>query len=525
MNPLPLVVIAGRPNVGKSTLFNRIVGGRPALVEDEPGVTRDRRYAEADFAGRSFLVVDAGGLDIVAKAGGLKAAIHRQAWQAVLEANVVVLVVDAREGITPADHDVAELVRSAGRPVVVVANKVDHARIENQSAEAYELGLGTVYGVSAAHGRGIGDLLDELVRILAELDVKVGAAARVEGEGREPEEGEGRTDGPFCPPLEGEGPTEVPSMEGRRRLAAVLDSLDGEGTQPPVDHRAARARSRPSINAAAEQASAALVVRPIRLAFVGRPNVGKSSLVNRILGEERVLVHELPGTTTDPVDTPFEFQDRGYVLVDTAGIRRKPRITTSVERVSVSMALRQIAKSDVAAIVIDALRGPAQQDARIASEVIEASRGALVVINKADLLGSGPQRETAERELRRRLHEEMPFASFAPVLMVSAKTGQGVLQMLEESWRIYEEHGSRVPTAELNRFFAEISSIRPPPSVKGRRVKIFYLTQPATHPPTFLLWASSPGDIDRSYRRFIVNQLRERFGFAGTPIRLVIRAR
>jgi len=445
----PLVAIVGRPNVGKSTLYNRLVGGRPALVEDVPGVTRDRRYGEAEFGGRSFRVVDTGGMDPTAPASALMAGVHRQAARALDEADLIVFVTDARDGLTPVDREVAELLRRADVPVLVVANKVDSEKQEALAAEIYELGLGDVFALSATHGRGTRDLLDAIL-------------AALPGERAEPEVAE-------------------------------------EAAEPPAEEHA------------------------VRLAFVGRPNVGKSSLVNRLLGEERVLVHDQPGTTTDPVDTPFELVGRRYVLVDTAGIRRRARIEEPTEKISVSMALGQIERADVAILVVDATEGPAEQDAKIAGAIEEAGRAVVIAVNKDDLLGT--RAREAEKKLREDLRDVLPFVSFAPIRFVSAKTGHGVTDLVDAAQAAYDEHGRRIPTAELNRFFAEVCETHPPPTFRGRSVRIFYLTQVGAHPPTFVLWANRPELVHYGYRRFLVNQLRERFGFAGTPVRIVTRRR
>jgi GTP-binding protein len=451
MAALPLVAIVGRPNVGKSTLYNRLIGGRPALVEDVPGVTRDRRYGEVEFAGRRFRLVDTGGLDPSAPASALTAGVHRQAALAIGEADVIVFVTDVRDGLTATDREVADLLRRAEQPVLVVANKVDSDRQEALVGEIHELGLGDVLALSATHGRGARDLLDAILALLPE----------------------------------GEGEDEAaPEPEA----------------EPAGD-------------------------RPVRLAFVGRPNVGKSSLVNRLLGEERVLVHDLPGTTTDPVDTPFELFGQRYVLVDTAGIRRRARIEEPTEKISVSMALGQITRADVAILTIDGTEGPAEQDARIAGAIEEAGRGVVLAINKVDLLGAGRALEAAEKKLADRVADELPFVSFAALRFVSARTGHGVTELVSAARAAWIEHGKRVGTAELNKFFAEVCETHPPPTLRGRSVRIFYVSQVGAHPPTFVLWANRPELVHHGYRRFLANQLRARFGFAGTPLRIIARRR
>jgi GTP-binding protein len=440
---LPLVAIVGRPNVGKSTLFNRLVGGRPALVEDEPGVTRDRRYGEAEWAGRRFEVVDTGGLDPSAQGGVIQAGIHRQAARALEEADLIVLCTDVREGLSAGDREVAKLLRRSGRPLLLVANKVDGPNQEAMAAEMFALGLGDVVSVSASHGRGTAELCD---RILAAL--------------------------PNAP-----------------ALASPADAAEPAG--------------------------------PLRLAFVGRPNAGKSSLVNRLLGEERVLVHDQPGTTTDPVDTPIEIDGNAFVLVDTAGIRKKAKVEDPTEKISVSMALGQIQRADIAALVIDATLGPADQDAKIGGAIEEAGAAVVILINKIDAV-PGP-REAAEAALREKIAEQLPFLKFAPICFVSAKTGAGVAEAMRTIVAAAVEHTRRIGTSELNRFYAEVCETHPPPTFRGKAVRIHYLAQVASGPPTFVLWANRPELVHHAYRRFLVNALRDRFGFAGTPIRLVTR--
>jgi GTP-binding protein len=467
---LPLVAIVGRPNVGKSTLYNRLVGGRPALVEDTPGVTRDRRYGVADFAGRAFRVVDTGGMDPTAEVGALMAGVHRQAARAIDEAEVIIFVTDARDGLTPVDREVAQLLRRANVPVLVVANKVDSAKQEALAAEVYELGLGDVFALSATHGRGTRELLDAILEVLP--------------------------GGPAAPEAEADDDDDD--------TADDPELTDSPTVATPADAEAAHA---------------------VRLAFVGRPNVGKSSLVNRLLGEERVLVHDQPGTTTDPVDTPFELLGRPYVLVDTAGIRRRARIEEPTEKISVSMALGQIERADVAVLVIDATEGPAEQDAKIAGAIEDAGRAVVIAVNKDDLLGSGRSLDAAAKKLREQVRDVLPFVAFARICFVSAKTGHGVPELIEAAQAAYDEHGRRVGTAELNKFFAEVCETHPPPTFRGRSVRIYYLAQVGSHPPTFVLWANRPELVHHGYRRFLMNQLRQRFGFEGSPVRIATRRR
>jgi GTP-binding protein len=449
----PAVALIGRPNVGKSSLFNRLVGGHPALVEDLPGVTRDRRYGLVDWNRARFRVIDTGGLD--PSAAGILGAMRAQTLRAVEEGAVLLLVIDAREGLTAIDEDVARLLRRTGKPVLVAANKVDSEGRLPGIAEAYGLGFERVFPVSASHGRGVGELLDAVVACLGEA-ASVAPAAR-----------------PAAEPGETEG-----------------DAAAAEGP------------------------------RPIRVAFVGKPNVGKSSLVNRLLGEERVLVHDQPGTTRDPIDTPFSFGGREFVLVDTAGLRRRRTVESYTEAVAAKMARDQLARADVGVLVIDAREAATGEDARLGSFIEESGRAALVVLNKTDLVPRA--RLDARVEATR---ETLGFMGYAPVLLTSAVTGRGVGEIPVEAARVFTAWRRRVPTAELNAHFEAMVARRPPPSGPGgRHVKLYYITQADVAPPTFYVSANLPAAVGYSYRRYIANQLRKIYGFEGAPLRLVLRA-
>lgn len=444
---LPIVSLVGRPNVGKSSLFNRLVGGQPALVEDMPGVTRDRRYGVCEWVGARFRLTDTGGLD--PGASGILGAMRSQTLRAVDEAAVLILVLDVKEGITPVDQEVAQLLRRTGKPVLVAANKVDSATREPNMAEVFRLGFDQVFGVSAAHGRGVGDLLDATVAALGGV------------------------------------------------TSAALPAEQGESTP------------------AAEPESS-----PIRLAFVGKPNVGKSSLVNRLLGEERVLVHDQPGTTRDPIDTPFAWQGREFMLVDTAGLRRRRAIDTLTEAVSAKMARDQLARADVVALVIDAQNGATAEDARLASFIEESGRAALIVVNKGDLI-----RRAEIDEKVAAVREELGFMAWAPVVVTSAVTGRGTGEIPRTSAEVFVQWCRRVPTSELNKHFEEIVARRPPPAGPGGSyVRLYYITQAQTSPPSFFVSANYPKAVGLPYRRYLTNQLRETYGFEGSPLRLVLRA-
>jgi GTPase len=471
----PLVAITGRPNVGKSTLFNRLVGGRPALVHDTPGLTRDRRYGECDYFGIPLRLVDTGGLDPDAAHEVIGAGIHRQALRAIDEADAVVLVVDGRAGLSAIDRDLATKLRVTGKPVFLAVNKLDHPVRDELVHEFHSLGLGEPFAVSAAHGRGIDRLLEVITQ---------------------------RVGGP------------------RLDLTTTLDDTGGDaGDAPAWDPLAPDDPTGDPVDLDIEAAAAS--DEPLRVAFVGRPNAGKSSLTNRLLGEERSLVHDVAGTTTDPVDTPFSIGERQYVLVDTAGIRRKAKIDADIEKLSVTMALSQIERADVVVLVIDAQLGPAEQDARIAGMVEEAGRALVIALNKSDLVTG----DTARAALRELTTDTFHFLTWAPVVHLSARRGDGVDRLLDAVDQVAAQHRQRVPTAQLNKFFAEVIEEMPPPLHHGREVRIHYLTQATSRPPTFVLWANTPDGLAPSYKRFLANRLRQRYGFRGTPIRIALKAR
>jgi GTP-binding protein len=447
---LPLVAVVGRPNVGKSTLYNRLIGRRSAIAGDEPGVTRDRRYGTVEWAGRAFRLVDTGGLDPAAK-DGILVGIRKQAQRAIQEAVLVLLVIDAIEGPNPLDVEVAHDLRRLGKTVLVLANKVDSSSAEAAMAQAYELGFPDVFGVSASHGRGIGDMLDE---VLARL--------------------------PAAPA--------APAPEAEREAEAEAGKKPDDGA--------------------------------IRFAFIGKPNAGKSSLCNRLLGEERVLVHEKPGTTMDPIDTPLSFYGQEFVLIDTAGIRKKRTSYTQTERVAVEMAMRQVERADVVGLVVDGVEGPSEQDARIAGEIEQKGRAAIIIVNKADLLT--PAQEDA---LRKKLREDLRHIDWAPILFVSALSGRNVERILERTQEVYREYSRRVATAEVNRWFEGVLAEHPPPFYKGKPVRLYYITQVEVRPPTFVAQANFPEAVAYTYRRYLINQLRATFDFRGSPIRLMCRRR
>ena len=479
MTGLPVVAVVGRPNVGKSTLFNRIVGERKAIVEDRARTTRDRLYGVAEWNGRRYVIVDTGGME-VDPGDAIEERVQDQARLAIEEADVIVFVVDAAVGETPADQEVAEALRRAKAPVIMAINKADNERLEMQGAEFLHLGWDDWSAVSALHGRGTGDLLDLIVKALPdesfeELERKQRAADADEladqiNEGILPENGED--------PAEG--------LSGERWF-------DEEAPTP-------------------------------RVAIVGRPNVGKSSLLNQLLGEERAIVSDIPGTTRDAIDTTLEWQGREMRLVDTAGLRRRGKVAAgpAAERYSAVRALKALGRADVCVLVLDAQDGLAAQDAHVAGYVVDEGVGLVLAINKWDLVEKDDK--TFEQYVAR-IRQEAPFLHFAPVVAISALTGQRAGRVLDEALLIAAERRRRIPTAQLNKVLSEAVARHQPPAVKGRRPRFYYATQATIEPPTFVLFASGADSVHFSYRRFLENRIRDAFDFAGTPLRIIFRER
>ena len=492
---IPIVAIVGRPNVGKSTLYNRIVGERSAIVEDRARTTRDRLYGEAEWNGRRFVIVDTGGLEI-APDNPIELKVQEQARLAISEADVILFVVDAASGITPADQEAADLLRPATAPVLVAANKADNEKRELEAAEFHAFGWEETYAISAAHGRGVADLLDAVVWALPP-ESEEERARKV----REEEADEWARD----------------VAEGRLEPFVVGDpEAETDEAEPGDDAEAARWDAQ--IAAEADETPAAV-------AFVGRPNVGKSSLLNALLGEERAIVSEIPGTTRDTIDTRLQWGRSEIVLIDTAGIRRRGKVASgpAAERYSTLRSLKAISRADVAVLVIDAVEGLTAQDAHVAGYVVEEGKGLVVAVNKWDLVAEKTDR-TFDQYVEW-IRNEVPFLDFAPVVSISAKTGQRVGRVLETAIDIWGERRKRVSTGELNRLVSSATERNVPPIVRGRRPKLFYATQAAVAPPTFVFFANEAASIHFSYRRYLENRLREAFGFDGTPIRLVFRDR
>lgn len=437
----PIVAIVGRPNVGKSQLFNRIIGVRHAIVEETPGVTRDRVYAHTEWNGKVFTLVDTGGIDSEPAGDSMEELTIIQTKIAISEADVVWFVVDTASGLMPHDHDVADILRKSGRKVIVVANKAEGPRHDHYM-EFYALGLGPPHPVSAIHGIGIGDLLDKTVDLIADVPEK-----------------------------------------------AEEEGIDDES---------------------------------IKLAVLGRPNVGKSSLVNSILGQERAIVTPIPGTTRDALDTPFVWNNKPFVIIDTAGIRRMAKIDSPVERYSVFRSLRAADRCNVAFIVLDASDMPVSQDARIAGYVEEAGRGMVLVANKCDLIEGGEQGRT---RFEQRVRRDLSFIPYVPLVFVSALNNAGISSLMEVAEKVAENYKRRIDTSVLNEVLQEAQFRVTPPQDKGRQLKIYYGTQVSTGPPSFALFMNDPKLMTFSYRRYLENALRESFEFQGVPLRLLLRKR
>ncbi|MBI2763481.1 MAG: ribosome biogenesis GTPase Der [Chloroflexi bacterium] len=503
---LPVVAIVGRPNVGKSTLFNRIIGERAAIVEDRARTTRDRMYGDAQWNGRRFIVVDTGGLEVDSD-DPIEAKVQVQARLAIAEADVIVFVVDAITGLTPADLEANELLRMAAVPLFVAVNKADNPRRELDAAEFWSLGWEQTHPIAANHGRGVADLLDELVRVLPpESDAEIARKARADEADTFARE---VASGSLRPYVVGE--------EGDDADDEVAENPDG--TIPDLAGLDAEAARWDAMLAAASDDT------PPAIAFVGRPNVGKSSLVNALLGEERTIVSDIPGTTRDAIDTRIAWGRTEVVLIDTAGIRRRGKVASgpAAERYSTLRSIKAISRADVAVLLVDGVDGFTAQDAHVAGYVVEEGKGLVIAINKWDAVEekTGRTFDTYIEWIR----HEVPFLDFAPIVSISAKTGQRVGRVLELAVDVWAERRRRVGTGELNRVVVAASERQQPPMVKGKRPKVFYATQAAVAPPTFVFFAREAGSVHFSYQRYLENRLREAFGFLGTPLRLVFRER
>jgi len=436
----PIIAIIGRPNVGKSTLFNRILGRRAAIVDDFPGVTRDRQYAEADYCGREFIVEDTGGFEPGSEDGMLQL-MAAQVETAIAEADALVFVLDARQGLLPVDSTIWEQIRRSGMKVFVAVNKIDTPSSDSLIADFYGLGADELYPMTAEGGYGVAELLDAII---------------------------GNIDMPEVPDEDAPRPEQGPTG-------------------------------------------------PCKITLLGRPNVGKSTLANALIGKERYLTSDVPGTTRDAIDTAFTADGKEYILIDTAGIRRRRAVERGVERMSVARTIRAIENSHVVILLIDASEGVTDQDKKLASLAIDRGRGLVIVVNKWDLKTGG----TAAGDFKLHMQDEMSFTSFAPVVFTSALTGKNVGKLLPVVDHVYQNIFCRVGTSELNRFFAEVIERHPPASHGSKSVRIKFMTQVQVDPPTILLFSSGTGRIDASYYRYLQREMYARYDFEGVPIRIV----
>lgn len=432
----PTVAIVGRPNVGKSTFFNYIIGKKLSIVEDTPGVTRDRVYADAEWRGKKFTLIDTGGIEPKSK-DIILSQMREQVEIAIEVADVIIFLTDMKQGVTPDDKDIALMLKKSHKPIVLVCNKADtFGKVLNEIYEFYNLGLGDPYRVSAVNALGIGDVLD-----------------------------------------------------------AIYEKLPNETTDTSDD-------------------------LTIKVAIIGRPNVGKSSLVNKILGENRAIVSDIAGTTRDATDSEFENEFGKYVFIDTAGIRKKSKVNENIEKYSVIRSLLAIERADVCIIMLDALEGVTDQDAKIAGEAHEAGKGIIIVVNKWDEYEK--ENGTLEK-YQKEVYNKLSYLQYAPILFISAKTGQRVHKLYELINKVANQNALRVQTSVLNQVLNEAIAIVQPPTDKGKRLKIFYMTQASTKPPTFVVFVNDKELFHFSYERYLINQLRKEFGLVGTPVRIIVR--
>jgi GTP-binding protein len=430
-----VVAIVGRPNSGKSTLLNRIVGRPQAIIEDMPGTTRDRNLADVSWQGVEFTIVDTGGLEIDPRSP-IARGVRAQIESAISEADVIIDLVDVTDGVTPADLEIADMLRRVSKPVVLAANKADNDRLEVEALEFYELGLGEPLAISSHHGRGVAELLD--------------------------------------------------------RITALLPSSPLSEAAPEV----------------------------IKVAIVGRPNVGKSMLLNALVGDARAIVDDTPGTTRDAVDTRFDFQGQSVLFIDTAGIRRRGRVKAGVERYSVIRALRAIDRADIALLVLDATEMATAQDMHIAGHIQQAAKGIIIIVNKWDLIEN---KDTAG--WNKYIKSQFKFASYAPILYTSAMSGQGVGKIMPQVIQVHRERLKRLSTATVNSTIQQAVAVHNRPGNRKKQLKVFYATQAEVNPPTFVLFTNDASLVHFSYRRYLENKLRQAFGFSGTPLRLIFKTR
>ena len=521
---LPLLALVGRPNVGKSTLFNRIAGRRLSIVDDTPGVTRDRNYTETEHEGRAFRVVDTGGFTPTSTEL-LVQAVRQQAQIAIEEAQCIVLVVDARAGLTAADSELAALLRKGGKPVLVAANKMDSYKSEQQAdlGELYGLGL-DVYPLSAEHGRGVGELLDAALKQLKDAPVvdekpqgrrarREADAAKIEAQqaGREERAAAKAAAGSDAASDTGADTDTDTDTDADTDVDtdADTDSDDGEDLADGELEDPGQGMTEPAPDPT------------IHLAVLGRPNVGKSTLLNRLLGEERFVASAMPGTTRDAVDEELVYKDRTYVLTDTAGLRKKRQVIDKVEVFSAQRALKAVEAADVVVVLTDAGELGVEQDARIAAQAEERGRAVILVVNKWDLV---KDKEAEAERLREEAKRHLQHVGFAPLLFVSALDGTRVTKILDLAAELHDEASTRIPTPALNAWVQEMQDSHPAPLWNGFPVRFSYAWQVARQPITIAIQCSRPHAVDESYRRFLLHRLRERFNLR-VPVRLAFKSK
>ena len=532
----PLVAIVGRPNVGKSTLFNRLVGSRRAIVGDEPGITRDRLYGESHWRGHDFRVVDTGGI-IPEDKDFIPAEIFRQARVALDESAAIIMLVDGRTELASPDLELARLLQRTGKPLFLAVNKVDSEKQEGLSDDFHRMGIRNIFPVSAEHGRGLDDLLDAIVPVIREKEKLTTAGTENTEEGTEEK----------SPLFSKAGKEEEPSKSVRtKRGKAKARGFQADDQRPTTDDDLLSAHDR-ELGGQKEQATTddEPPTTEVKVAIIGHPNVGKSTLLNRLTGTDRAIVSPIPGTTRDAVDEIVTHDGKSFRFIDTAGIRRKGKTHLMAEKLSVVMARKHLEAADIALLVIDATEGVSALDAAIAGYAHESGRSVIIVVNKWDLLGTGAPAEQSESRTKesasrsRRPHKQMPvdraayeqrlryalkFLSYAPVLFISAASGKGTEKIFPTLEKVAAERRKRITTGEMNRFLKHVDFDRASVPMR-QRVKILYLTQAAVAPPTFILFTDRQVKLHFSYQRFLENQIRRAFGFVGTPIWIKVRAR
>lgn len=438
MSSNPIVAVVGRPNVGKSTFVNRIVGSRQSIVDDQPGVTRDRIYFDVEWQNKEFTLIDTGGI-IPGDEDEIMLNIFTQAKVACEEADKIIFLVDGKSGINPIDYDIANVLRRSGKPVFLVVNKIDAPEHFNNVADFYELSLGNPHPISALHGSGgVGDLLE-----------------------------------------------------------AITEDFSAQESDESSDL--------------------------IRLAIVGKPNAGKSSIINSLLGEERVIVSDISGTTRDSIDSKVKYEGEEFILVDTAGIRKKAKVDWGVEKFAVDRAIRAIKDCDIAVLVIDAVEGLTDQDKKISHTIVEAGKGIIIAINKWDIVEDKDKQGDPTAKYTQKLLHEAPFLDFAPKIFISAKTKQRLVNIYKQAKEVYAQCNKRVSTSILNKVLLEALAMNPPSTKRGKKLRVYYATQVRTAPPTFILFVNDEELVQDSYKRYLENKMREAFGFFGTPIRMSFR--